>query len=114
MLLCTTDIHESSWLLTNGVRLSQLRLHAGRGRPTVVFEFEGEDSTRIQELQAAYRTGTAKVDLSEYLESFELLKERMFKLIRSNGSSDSAEEKNKNQKGQFRHELTSRISFPRR
>jgi len=113
MLLCTTDIHESSWLLTNGVRLSQLRLHAGRGRPTVVFEFDDEDSSRMQQLQSAYRTGTARVDLTEYLESFELLKERMFKLIRSNGS---AEEKNKNQneKGQFRHELTSRISFPRR
>jgi len=113
MLLCTTDIHESSWLLTNGVRLSQLRLHAGRGRPTVVFEFDDQDSMRMQQLQAAYRTGTAKVDLTEYLESFELLKERMFKLIRANGSAER-KNKNQNQKGHIRHELTSRISFPRR
>lgn len=72
----TTDLYESSYLVTRGMRLVDVWVDRGRAKPTAVFVFEGR-ACRLRELQRSYHTGTAMVNLTDFRGSLINLRRRM-------------------------------------
>ena len=93
MRLTTTDLYESSYLHCAGAQLKDIWNERSRSS-TVVFVFDDgpQCEGRLEELQKSYRNGTATVNLAEYRQSLETIKDVMFRLIRSTGTHGSRKE----------------------
>jgi hypothetical protein len=72
----TTDLYESSFLASCGMSLCGVRVDRGKLKPTVVFAFEGNG--RLEELQRAYHTGSATVNVAEFRHHLARLRRRMY------------------------------------
>ena len=104
MRLTTTDLYESSYLHCAGAQLKDVWNERSRSS-TVVFVFDdGQQSEgRLEELQKNYRNGTATVNLAEYRQSLEALKDVMFRLIRSTGTHETMKENQRTGKRENHH-----------
>ena len=72
----TTDLYESSFFLAcRGGKLADVWVDRGRLKDTVVFVFEGNG--QLTELQRAYHTGTATVNLADFRRSLVHLRRRL-------------------------------------
>lgn len=78
MNLLTTNLHEGAWLLSQGMSLEKL-WHSGNGKKSIVFEFAGAQSELLLE---EYRKGKALGNVVKYSQAVDLLKDRMFSLLR--------------------------------
>lgn len=92
MRLTTTDLYESGFLHCAGAYLADVWNERNKAS-TVVFVFDGD--YRLEELQKSYHNGTATVNLADYRQSLETLKDVMFRILRS---ASAQEKKNQNQK----------------
>jgi len=79
MRLTTTDLYESGFLHCAGAHLADVWNERNKAS-TVIFVFDGD--YHLEELQRSYHNGTATVNLAEYRQSLEAIKDRMFQLIR--------------------------------
>jgi hypothetical protein len=79
--VATTDLFESSFLHCRGAALVEARVdrahrsRTGETAATVVFVFEGNG--QLTELQRAYHTGTATVNLADFRTSLVHLRRRL-------------------------------------
>ena len=83
MRLTTTDLYESGFLHSQGAFLSGAWADKGNSS-TVFFSFEDDSEATLSELQDSYHSGKATVNLAEYRQSLELLKDLMFQILRKN------------------------------
>ena len=90
MRLTTTDLYESGFLHCAGAHLADIWNERNKAS-TVVFVFDGD--YQLEELQRSYHNGTATVNLADYRQSLETIKDAMFRILRSTGTQE-----NKNQK----------------
>ena len=98
MRLTTTDLYESGFLLCAGAQLADIWNERNK-TSTVVFVFDGD--YELEELQKSYHNGTATVNLAEYRQSLEEIKDKMFQLIRKeNGTSAERNKSRRNRNGQ--------------
>jgi hypothetical protein len=80
--VATTDLFESSFLHCRGALLVEARVdrahrsRTGETAATVVFVFEGNGT--LAELQRAYHTGTATVNLADFRTSLTQLRRTMY------------------------------------
>ena len=83
MRLTTTDLYESGFLHCAGAQLADIWNERNKAS-TVIFVFDDcrQSEGRLEELQRSYHNGTATVNLAEYRQSLEAIKDRMFQLIR--------------------------------
>ena len=72
----TTDLYESSFLASRGESLCGIWVDRGKLKPTVVFVFEG--NTQLRNLQQAYHTGTATVNVADFRAQLARLRRRMY------------------------------------
>ena len=92
MRLTTTDLYESGFLHCAGAHLADVWNERNKAS-TVIFVFDGD--YQLEELQRSYHNGTATVNLAEYRQSLEMIKDAMFRLLRS---ASTQETKRENQK----------------
>lgn len=90
MRLTTTDLYESSFLHCAGAQLADVWNERSKSS-TVVFVFDGD--YQLEELQKSYHNGTATVNLADYRQSLEILKDAMFRLIRSANTQEKENQK---------------------
>ena len=79
MRLTTTDLYESGFLHCSGAHLIDIWKEQNQSS-TVIFVFDGD---QLEVLQKCYHNGSATVNLSEYRNSLEHLKDKMFEMLRS-------------------------------
>lgn len=83
MRLTTSDLYESSFLHCAGAHLSDVwNEHHKTSKVVFVFDDSALSEGRLEELQKSYHNGTAIVNLAEYRQSLESLKDVMFRLLR--------------------------------
>ena len=92
MRLTTTDLYESGFLHCAGAQLADIWNERNKAS-TVIFVFDDckQSKGQLEELQKSYHNGTATVNLSDYRQSLETIKDAMFRILRN-------ENQNKNQK----------------
>ena len=88
MRLTTTDLYESGFLHCAGAQLADIWNERNKAS-TVIFVFDGD--YQLEELQRSYHNGTATVNLAEYRQSLETIKDAMFQLIRSRSPKETKE-----------------------
>lgn len=90
MRLTTTDLYESGFLHCAGAQLADIWNERNKAS-TVVFVFDdGKQSEgQLEELQRSYHNGTATVNLADYRQSLETVKDAMFQLIRSRSPKEN-------------------------
>ncbi len=81
MRLSTTDLYESTWLWSQGVPPREMKVDRSRKQRSIVFVFDATEE--IARLQETFHSGQATVNLAEFREKLETLKERMFKLLQA-------------------------------
>jgi hypothetical protein len=79
----TSDIFRGAFFLCNGGVLSGIRVKAG-GRRSALFEFTGEDLSR---LEMEYRCGKALVNPVQFRDSLNDLRDRLFEILRGGGET---------------------------
>ncbi len=78
MELTSTDIYESSYFLSQGAHLENVR-YEQRKRPTIVFFFKDKNNSEpLNRLQSSYHNGVAHINLATYRSNLEKLKDIMF------------------------------------
>lgn len=83
MRLLTTDIYEGAYFMSQGMHLEQLWLNGkngNSGKRNVVFEFGG---SQVELLRKDYQKGKAEANVVKLKQSLNLLKDRMFNLMRT-------------------------------
>lgn len=96
MRLTTTDLYESGFLHCAGARLAEVWNERNKAS-TVIFVFDGD--YRLEELQRSYHDGTATVNLADYRQSLETIKDAMFRTLR-NENQNQTPRRNRNEKAQ--------------
>ena len=71
-----TDLYEASFLASHGMRLCEILIDRGKLKPTAVFAFEGNG--QLRNLQQAYHTGTATVNVADFRNHLARLRRRMY------------------------------------
>jgi len=94
MRLTTTDLYESGFLHCAGARLADVWNERSKAS-TVVFVFDGD--YQLEELQRSYHDGTATVNLADYRQSLETIKDAMFRILRNENQHPG---RNRNEKAQ--------------
>ena len=102
MRLTTTDLYESGVLHCAGARLADIWNERSKAS-TVIFVFDGD--YQLEELQRSYHNGTATVNLADYRQSLETVKDRMFAVLRTNNENQS-NRRTRNEKQSFRRNET--------
>ena len=102
MRLTTTDLYESGFLHCAGARLADIWNERSKAS-TVIFVFDGD--YQLEELQRSYHNGTATVNLADYRQSLETVKDRMFAVLRTNNENQS-NRRTRNEKQSFRRNET--------
>ncbi len=97
MRLTTTDLYESGFLHCAGAHLADVWNERNKAS-TVIFVFDGD--YQLEELQRSYHNGTATVNLADYRQSLEAIKDRMFQLIRSASNENKNQKPRRNRNGQ--------------
>jgi len=84
MRLTTTDLYESGFLHCAGARLADV-WNERNNASTVIFVFDDckQSEGRLEELQRSYHNGTATVNLADYRQSLETIKDAMFRILRN-------------------------------
>ena len=90
MRLTTTDLYESGFLHCAGAHLADVWNERNKAS-TVIFVFDDckQSKGQLEELQRSYHNGTATVNLAEYRQSLETIKDAMFQLIRSASTKEN-------------------------
>ena len=106
MRLTTTDLYESGFLHCAGARLADIWNERNKAS-TVVFVFDDckQSEGRLEELQRSYHNGTATVNLADYRQSLETVKDAMFAVLRTNKENQS-NRRTRNEKQSFRRNET--------
>ena len=73
--LASENLYLAAYALTHGARLKRISVSRSNGRKTAVFEL---DSPWVQKLSDEFYTGTAVVNLAEYRNHLEELKDQLF------------------------------------
>lgn len=79
MSLMTENLYLGAYALTNGAELKGVAVSRANGRRTAVFEL---DCPWIQKLADEYLAGAAVVNLAEYRQHLEGLKDELFGALR--------------------------------
>jgi hypothetical protein len=79
--LSTENLYLGAFALSQGAELKRVVLSRSNGRTTAVFELEGQD---VETLVRTYWEGSAIVNLAQFRESLEGLKDRLFEALREN------------------------------
>ena len=95
MRLTTTDLYESGFLHCAGARLADIWNERNKAS-TVVFVFDGD--YQLEELQRSYHNGTATVNLADYRQSLETVKDAMFRILRNENNENQNPRRNRNAK----------------
>jgi len=90
MRVTTTDLYESGFLHCAGAQLADIWNERNKAS-TVIFVFDGD--YHLEELQRSYHNGTATVNLAEYRQSLETIKDAMFRILRNENGANA--ERNK-------------------
>jgi len=92
MRLTTTDLYESGFLHCAGAQLADIWNERNKAS-TVIFVFDDckQSEGQLEELQKSYHNGTATVNLADYRQSLEIIKDAMFQLIRSRSPKETKE-----------------------
>jgi hypothetical protein len=95
MRVTTTDLYESGFLLCAGVHLADIWNERHKAS-TVIFVFDDcrQSEGRLEELQRSYHNGTATVNLAEYRQSLEEVKDRMFAVLRKENGTRTRRNRN--------------------
>ena len=105
MRLTTTDLYESGFLLCAGAQLAEIWNERNKAS-TVIFVFDGD--YQLEELQRSYHNGTATVNLAEYRQSLEEIKDRMFAVLRNenatSGKRNNPRRNRRNEKSNRRYQ----------
>ena len=80
MPLATENLYLGAYALSHGAELKGVVVTRSNGRQTAVFQL---DCPWIHKLADEYYAGTAVVNLAEYREKLEELKDRLFGALRS-------------------------------
>ena len=94
MRVTTTDLYESGFLHCAGAHLADIWNERNKAS-TVIFVFDDcrQSEGRLEELQRSYHNGTATVNLAEYRQSLETIKDAMFRILRNENGANA--ERNK-------------------
>ena len=94
MRVTTTDLYESGFLHCAGAQLADIWNERNKAS-TVIFVFDDcrQSEGRLEELQRSYHNGTATVNLAEYRQSLEAIKDAMFRILRNENGANA--ERNK-------------------
>ena len=84
MELATEDLYLGAYVLSRGGALKGVRVSRASGRRTAVFALRGP---RVSEEAEAYYAGRAVVNLREYREHLEALKDELFGALRRDRKS---------------------------
>lgn len=89
MAIATENLYLGAYALVNGARLERISLSRANGRTTAVFEL---DCAWAQKLSDEYYAGTAVVNLAEYREKLERLKDELFAALKQTETERSGHE----------------------
>jgi len=94
MRVTTTDLYESGFLHCAGAHLADIWNERNKAS-TVIFVFDDcrQSEGQLEELQRSYHNGTATVNLAEYRQSLETIKDAMFRILRNENGANA--ERNK-------------------
>ncbi len=88
----TSDIFRGAFFLCNGGVLSGIRLKE-TGRRSALFEFTGDDLSRLDK---EYLSGRALVNPVQFRESLNDLRDRLFEILRGSGGKPLMREERRN------------------
>lgn len=77
--LASENLYLAAYALTHGAKLKRISVSRSNGRRTAVFEL---DSPWVQKLSDEFYAGTAVVNLSEYRNHLEELKDQLFAALK--------------------------------
>lgn len=80
-MLITENLYLGAYALVNGATLERISLSRTNGRTTAVFELASPWSEKLSD---EYYRGTASVNLAEYREKLERLKDELFAALKKN------------------------------
>ncbi|PKO58034.1 MAG: hypothetical protein CVU24_17905 [Betaproteobacteria bacterium HGW-Betaproteobacteria-18] len=78
----TRDIFHAAYLVTQGMRITEILPDKTNNRSKAIFVIEGQ---RIAEYEEQYRNGTVLVNVFSLKESVQRVKDVMFDYLRTNG-----------------------------